>query len=239
MYALLYFLHIPMYSFGGNRCIYLCCSQVGVSEHTAHRFNRYTCRKRDKRCKGVSCHVKGQRSFHTDISLYIVHAIEDNVGGWNVKDKACPYPSITIYDSLRRGKHLYTIRSFGFHSPALDAEFAFFQNDVFLPKITDVGDCQPRKAGEDEQITDNAVVLPFNLQVDDVLKFFLRNASRFAFWSLVTVTQERIEVQHTFLYRYTDNGLQSRQGTRYAAAFQSAFDGEIILEALDKCFVQL
>ena len=183
--------------------------------------------------------MKGQRSFHTDISLYIVHAIEDNVGGWNVKDKACPYPSITIHDSLRRGKHLYTIRSFGFHSPALDAEFAFFQNDVFLSEIADIGDCQTCEAGKDKEITDNAVVLPFNLQVDDALKFFLRNASRFAFWSLVTVTQERIEVQHTFLHRHADDGLQSRHGTRYAAAFQFAVNSEIILEALDKGFVQL
>ena len=198
MYALLHFLHISMDSLGGNSCINLCCSQICVSEHTAHRFNRYTCRKRDKRCKGVSCHVKGQRSFHTDISLYIVHAIEDNVGGWNVKDKACTLSPVPLHYRPSRRKYLYTIRSLGFHSPALDAEFAFFQNDVFLPKITDVGDCQTCEAGKDKEITDNAVVLPFNLQVDDVLKFFLRNASRFAFWSLVTVTQERIEVQHTF-----------------------------------------
>ncbi len=76
--------------------------------------------------------------------------------------------------------------------PVFDAEFAFFQDDVFLPKITDIGDCKPRKAGEHEQITDNTVVLPFNLQVDDALKFFLRNASRLALWSLVAVAQERI-----------------------------------------------
>ena len=59
------------------------------------------------------------------------------------KTKACPYPSITIHDSQRRGKHLYTIRSFGLHSPTLDAEFALFQDDIFLPKITDIGDSQP------------------------------------------------------------------------------------------------
>ena len=114
-----------------------------MSEHTAHRFDRNACRERDKRSKGMASHVKGQRSFHADISLYVVHTIEDNVGSWNVKDKACPYPSITIHDSQRRGKHLYTIRGLGLHASALDAEFALFQDNVFLPKITDVGDSQP------------------------------------------------------------------------------------------------
>ncbi len=28
----------------------------------------------------MSCHVEGQLAFHTDISLYIMHTIEDNVG---------------------------------------------------------------------------------------------------------------------------------------------------------------
>ena len=97
----------------------------------------------------------------------------------------------------------------------------------------------PEKQEKTNKITDNAVVFPFNLQVDDALKFFLRNASRFAFWSLVTIAQERIEVQHTFLHRHADDGLQSRHGTRYAAAFQFAVNSEIILEALDKGFVQL
>ena len=116
-----------MDSFGGNRCIYLCCSQVGVSEHTAHRFDRNACRERDKRSKGMASHVEGQRSLHADVSLYVVHTIEDNVGGRHVKDKACPYPSLTIHDSQRRGKHLYTIRGLGLHASALDAEFALFQ----------------------------------------------------------------------------------------------------------------
>ena len=142
----------------------------------------------------MPCHVKGQRAFHADVSLYVVHAIENNVGGRHIKDKTSPYASIAIHDGQCRGKHLDTVWCLGLHSSTLDAEFSFFQHDVFLTKITDIRDCQPRKAGEDEQITDNAVVFPFNLQVDDALKFFLRNASRFAFWSLVTVTQERIEV---------------------------------------------
>ena len=92
MYSLLNYLHIPMDSLGGNRRIYLCCSQVGVSEHTAHRFDRYTCRECDKRSKGVASHVKGQWAFHADVSLYVVHAIEDNVGSRHIKDKTCPYP---------------------------------------------------------------------------------------------------------------------------------------------------
>ena len=37
----------------------------------------------------VAGHVKGQRAFHADVSLYVVHAIEDNVGSRHVKDKAC------------------------------------------------------------------------------------------------------------------------------------------------------
>ena len=142
MYALLYRLHIPMDSFGGNRRIDLCCPEVGMSEHTAHRFNRNACRERDERCKGVASHVKGQRAFHADVSPYIVHAIEYNVSSRDIKYKASPYPSIAIHDCQRRGKHLYTVRGLGFHSPALDAEFAFFQDDVLFPKIADVGDCQ-------------------------------------------------------------------------------------------------
>ncbi len=52
------------------------------------------------------------------------------------------------------------------------------------------------------------MVLSFNLQLDDALKFFLRNASRLALWSLVTVAQERKEVQHAFLHRQANDGLQ-------------------------------
>ena len=152
--------------------------------------------------------MKGQRAFHADVSLYVVHAIENNICGRHVKDKACTLSPIPLYYRPSRGKYLYTIRGLGLHSSALDAEFAFFSDDMLLPKIADVGDGQPWKAGEDKEITDNAVVLPLNLQVDDVFKFFLRNTSRFALWSLVTVAQERIEVQHTFLYRRADDGLQ-------------------------------
>ena len=156
----------------------------------------------------MPCHVKGQRSFHADVSLYVVHAIEDNVGGRHVKDKTGTLSSVPFHYRPSRGKYLYTVRSLGLHSPALDAEFAFFQNDVFLPKITDIGNSQSWKAGEDEQITHDAIVLPFNLQVDDALEFVLCDASRFTLWSLVTVAQERIEVEHTFLYRHADDGLQ-------------------------------
>ena len=156
-----------MDSLGGNSCINLCCSQICVSEHTAHRFDRYTRRECDERCKGVPSHVEGQWAFHADVSLYVVHAIENNICGRYVKDKACTLSSVPLHYRPSRRKYLYTIRSFGLHSAALDAEFAFFQDDVFLPKITDVGDCQTCEAGKDEQITDNAIVLPLNLQVDD------------------------------------------------------------------------
>ena len=179
MYSLLYRLHIPMDSLGGISCIDLCCSQICASEHTAHRFDRYTCREYDERCKGVASHVKGQRSFHPDVSLYVVHAIENNIGSRHVKDKACTLSPVPLHYRPSRGKYLHTIRSLCLHASALDAELAFFQHDVFLPKITDVGDCQTCEAGKDKEITDNAVVLPFNLQVDDALKFFLRDASRF------------------------------------------------------------
>ena len=131
-----------MDSFGGNRCINLCCSQIGVSEHTAHRFNRYTRRECDERCKGVASHVKGQRAFHADVSLYVVHTIEDNVGGRQVKDKPCTLSSVPLHYRPSRRKYLYTVRGLSFHASALDAEFAFFQDDVLFPKITDVGDCQ-------------------------------------------------------------------------------------------------
>ena len=142
MDALLHFLHIPMDSHGGNSCISLCCSQICVSEHTAHRFYRYTRRECDERSKGVASHVKGQRSFHPDVSLYVVHAIENNVGGRHIKDKTSPYASIAIHDSQCRGKHLDTVWCLGLHAPTLDADFAFFQDDVFLPKIADIGNCQ-------------------------------------------------------------------------------------------------
>ena len=117
----------------------------------------------------MPCHVEGQWAFHTDVSLYVVHAIENNVGSRNIKYKTSPYASIAIHDSQRRGKYLYTVRCLGLHASALDAEFSFFQHDVFLTKIADIRDCQPRKAGEDEQITHNAVILPFNLQVNYLL----------------------------------------------------------------------
>ena len=127
-----------MDSLGGNNCIDLCCSQICVSEHTAHRFYRYTRRECDERCKGVASHVKGQRSFHPDVSLYVVHAIEDNVSSRHVKNKTCPYASIAIHNFQSRRKYLYTIRGLGLHASALDAEFAFFSDDILLPKIADI-----------------------------------------------------------------------------------------------------
>ena len=183
--------------------------------------------------------MEGQRALQADVSLYVVHAVVDDVGSRHVKDKACTLSSVPLHNRQRRRKHLHTVGSLGLHASALDAEFAFLCDEVLLPQVADIGDGKPCEAGEDKEVTDDAEILPLNLQVDDALKFFLRDTSRFTLWSLVTVAQERIEVQHTFLYRYADNGLQSRQGTRYAAAFQSAFDGEIILESLDKCFIQL
>ena len=158
-----------MDSLGGNSCIDLCCSQICVSEHTAHRFYRYTRRECDERSKGVASHVKGQRSFHPDVSLYVVHSIEDNVGSRHVKNKTCPYASIAIHNCQSRKKYLYTVRALGLHASALDAEFTLFQDDVFLSEIAHVRDSQSWKAGEDEQITDNAVVFPLNLQVNYLL----------------------------------------------------------------------
>ena len=41
--------------------------------------------------------MKGQWAFHTDVSLYVVHAIENNVGGRHVKDKPARFP---LYRSI-------------------------------------------------------------------------------------------------------------------------------------------
>ena len=131
-----------MDSLGGNRSVYLCCLQIGVSEHTAYRLYRYTCRERDERCKGVAGHVKCQRAFHADVSLYVMHAIVDNVLCRYIKDKSRPYSSVTIHDCQSRRKHLYTVRGLGLHPPALDADLALFQDDIFLPEIAHIGDCQ-------------------------------------------------------------------------------------------------
>ena len=93
-----------MDSLGGNNCIDLCCSQICVSEHTAHRFYRYTRRECDERCKGMAGHVEGQWTFHADISLYVVHAIENNIGGRHVKDKACTLSSVRSIIAQAGGK---------------------------------------------------------------------------------------------------------------------------------------
>src|SRR3712207_3384430 len=132
-----------MDSLGGNRCIDLCCSQVGMSEHTAHCLYRHASRERNKRSKGVSCHVKGQRRLHADVSLYVVHAVVDDVSSRHVKDKTCTLSSVPLHNRPSRRKYLHTVWGLGLHSPALDAEFALFQDDVFLPKITDIRNCKP------------------------------------------------------------------------------------------------
>ena len=88
-------------------------------------------------------HVKGQRTFHTDVSLYVVHAVDNNVGGWHVKDKTRTLSPVPLHYCPSRRKHLHTVRCLGLHTSALDAEFAFFQDDVFLPKITDIRNCKP------------------------------------------------------------------------------------------------
>ena len=79
--------------------------------------------------------MKGQRSFHPDVSLYVVHAIEDNVSSRHVKNKTCPYASIAIHNFQSRRKYLYTIRGLGLHASALDAEFTLFKDDVFLSDV--------------------------------------------------------------------------------------------------------
>ena len=86
--------------------------------------------------------MKGQRTFHADVSLYVVHAIEDNVGGRHVKDKTCTLSSVPLHYRPSRGKYLYTIRGLGLHSSALDAEFTLFKDDVFLSEIAHVRDSQ-------------------------------------------------------------------------------------------------
>ena len=45
---------------GRNLCITLGHTYVAMSEHLAHRFNRYSLLKRDKRGKGVSCGMRGK-----------------------------------------------------------------------------------------------------------------------------------------------------------------------------------
>ena len=69
-------------------------------------------------------------------------------------------------------------------------------------------DCQAWKAGEYEQITDNTVVLPFYLQVNDALQLVLWDTSRLTFGTFIAVAQERVEVQHAFLHRHADDALQ-------------------------------
>ena len=86
----------------------------------------------------MSCHVEGQWAFHTDISRYIMHTIEDNVDSRHVKDKTSTLSSVPLHYRPSRWKYLYTIWSLGFHSLALDAEFTFFQDNVFLSKIAHV-----------------------------------------------------------------------------------------------------
>ncbi len=41
----------------------------------------------------MPCHVEGQRASHADVSLYVVHAIENNsvVGTSNIKPALCLY----------------------------------------------------------------------------------------------------------------------------------------------------
>ena len=90
----------------------------------------------------MPCHVEGQRAAHADVSLYVVHAIEDDICSRNIKYKTSLYASIAIHDSQRGGKYLYTVRGLGLHPSALDAEFAFFSDDILLPKIADIGDSQ-------------------------------------------------------------------------------------------------
>ena len=174
-------------------------------------------------------HVKGQRAFHADVSLYEVHAVVDNVGGRHVKDKAYTLSPVPLHNRQHRRKHLHTVGSLGLHAPALDTDLALFQDDVFLSEIVHIRDCQPGKAGENEQITDNTVVFPFYLQVDDALQLVLCDASRLSFRTFIAVAQERIEVQYASLHRHADDDLQGGQGPLYAATFQSAFNGEIIL----------
>lgn len=45
----------------------------------------------------MASHVKGQRSFHTDVSLYVVHAVENNVGSRHIKDKT---GTLSLYRSI-------------------------------------------------------------------------------------------------------------------------------------------
>ena len=86
----------------------------------------------------MPCAVEGQRSFHADVSLYVVHTIEDDVVSRHIKDKICTFSPVPLHYDPSRRKYLYTIRGLGLHSSALDADFAFFPDDVFLPKISDV-----------------------------------------------------------------------------------------------------
>ena len=83
--------HILLYLMVGYLSVDLCRTDIAVSEYLAERFHRNTIGKAYCGRKGVASHVKGQRSFHPDVSLYVVYAIEDNVGslkGYGLKIRA-------------------------------------------------------------------------------------------------------------------------------------------------------
>ena len=59
------------------------------------------------------------------------------------KTKPARFPLYRSIIAQVGGKYLYMIRGLGLHSSALDAEFAFLQDNVFLSQIADIGDGKP------------------------------------------------------------------------------------------------
>lgn len=83
--------HILLYLMVGYLSVDLCRADITVSEHLAECFHWYAVGKAYCGRECVPSHVKGQRSFHADVSLYVVYAIEDNVGsrkGYGLKIRA-------------------------------------------------------------------------------------------------------------------------------------------------------
>lgn len=63
--------------------------------------------------------MKSQPAINTDVSLYVIHAVENNVSS----------------------RYVNTVWSLGLHTSAFD-EDALLQDDVFLSEITNIRDCQ-------------------------------------------------------------------------------------------------
>ena len=58
----------------------------------------------------MASHVKGQRGFHTDTSLYVVHRIVNHVSWGNVKHISRTSAPISFHNGLGWGENYYAKR---------------------------------------------------------------------------------------------------------------------------------